>query len=436
MLSRIISPARRWGGLLTVAMVGLLALVAACGGGDETPTSAAPTATSAAPTATSAPGETRVPPTPTPTTPPRPAWEVEWEQALEAAREEGAVSIRVSGQRKRQEISHFLESYPDIELNAVSSGSRAIAARIDAERQAGLYLLDGFIGGPTTPLEILRPKGQLASLRDALILPEVVGDEFWVGGLDSGWGDRDTLKYTFFYTEDSLVTGNMFVNHDVVPESEFSTLDDLFKPEFRGRWSMGLPLQEGIQSNFVNMIMVFKGPEYLKRLLTEDGGGVFMDERLRVENVIRGTIPITMIGPNAMREWKAQGLGLNVLIVDVFEGLETLPEFTVIPHCCGTGVNNPGFESIVGQGGGAFAAVDSPPNPNGFKVFANWLLGVEGQTAMIQPLFDACSRRVDLPQNCAVGGMEEGKAYVNLSNTDNLDLGVMVEEFILTFMSR
>ena len=59
----------RWElGILAVAT---LAVLAACGGGDATPTptKAAPTATAPAPTATSpaAPGETQVPPTPTPT---------------------------------------------------------------------------------------------------------------------------------------------------------------------------------------------------------------------------------------------------------------------------------------------------------------------------------------------------------------------------------
>ena len=124
-------PPRGGIGFLVVA---LLAVLAACGGGDDetpTPTRSAPTATAPAPTATSpvAPGETRVPPTPTPTTPPRPAWEIDWEQTLEAANEEGLVITTGSRAAYRIAQEAFSEFFPDIAVEVqIGRGSALLFA--------------------------------------------------------------------------------------------------------------------------------------------------------------------------------------------------------------------------------------------------------------------------------------------------------------------
>ena len=64
-----------------------------------TATSPAPTVTSPVPTATSPaePGETQVPPTPTPTTPRIPAWQLDWDQTVEAAKGSPKMYVKVKG---------------------------------------------------------------------------------------------------------------------------------------------------------------------------------------------------------------------------------------------------------------------------------------------------------------------------------------------------
>ena len=96
------------------AVIGLLVALAACGGGDDptaTPTftSPPPTATST-PTPTLAPGETRIPPTPTPTESGPPAWQLEWDRTLAAAKEEGSVVLTFGGSGEQRRTKLFQET--------------------------------------------------------------------------------------------------------------------------------------------------------------------------------------------------------------------------------------------------------------------------------------------------------------------------------------
>ena len=85
----------RWS--VVAGTLGVLALLVAACGSDPTATpvaTATPTSPPAEPTATLAPGEPT--PTPAPTATPTlapPAWQIEWDETLAAAKEEGKVVI-------------------------------------------------------------------------------------------------------------------------------------------------------------------------------------------------------------------------------------------------------------------------------------------------------------------------------------------------------
>ncbi len=86
-----------------------------------------------------------------------------------------------------------------ISVEAVSGRLPEITARIFAERRAGLYLWDIYVGGTTTPLTEWKPAGVVASLEPALILPDVTDPEvikkvWWQGKL--WWIDQDHTLLT------------------------------------------------------------------------------------------------------------------------------------------------------------------------------------------------------------------------------------------------
>src|SRR5581483_818748 len=111
-----------------------------------------------------------------------PKWQTEWEQTLAAAKKEGEISFYGSqGYEKVFEV--FQKRYPEIKVNAVTNmrGSEH-GARVMTERRAGKYLVDLFINGVVTPIQVYLKANILEPIRPQLILPEVVDESKWWEG--------------------------------------------------------------------------------------------------------------------------------------------------------------------------------------------------------------------------------------------------------------
>ena len=110
------------------------------------------------------------------------SWKAEWEQTLAAAKKEGEISFYGSqGYEKVFEI--FQKKFPEIKVNAVTNmrGSEH-GARVMTERRAGKYLVDLFINGVVTPIQVYLKANILEPIRPVLILPEVVDESKWWEG--------------------------------------------------------------------------------------------------------------------------------------------------------------------------------------------------------------------------------------------------------------
>lgn len=76
----------------------------------------------------------------------RPTWQVEWEKTLKAAEAEGEITVYVVDY-PRFTVSQFHKAYPRIKLNLVEGPSGpALSSRLMAERRAGKYQADLYIG--------------------------------------------------------------------------------------------------------------------------------------------------------------------------------------------------------------------------------------------------------------------------------------------------
>ena len=126
-------------------------------------------------------------------------WNDEWERVVEAAKKEGEVFVYgPPGQARRKVlVEEFEKVYPDIEVKFVAGSGRKQAPRLIAERDAGKYNADVLIGGTTTPLKTLRPKGVLAPIERYLILPEVKDPSGWfqnrIWYADNDYGRRNRM---------------------------------------------------------------------------------------------------------------------------------------------------------------------------------------------------------------------------------------------------
>src|SRR5215510_15238170 len=106
----------------------------------------------------------------------KPAWQVDWEKIVAAAKKEG--EVRLWGD---QEITHpdivaaFTKEYPFIKPVTVSGRVGDLMPRIIAERRAGKFLADTYSGGlGGRSFFDFHKAGVLDPLKPMLLLPEVV----------------------------------------------------------------------------------------------------------------------------------------------------------------------------------------------------------------------------------------------------------------------
>ena len=188
-----------------------------------------------------------------------------------------------------------------------------------------------------------------------LIRPERWDDSKWINGFD--WGFMDKARERIFAIN-SYFTYAIYINRDVIPTSEFSRVEDLLNPRFRGRIVVNEPREAG--SGSVNMARLLQsmGPDWLRRVFQEQDLMVTRNLRQQLEWLTRGQYPIAIgVDSAGLEEFQRQGLALNVHPLD-------LPD--------SKGVAN-GF-------GGCGCAISNPPHPNAAKVYLDWLLSHEGQT--------------------------------------------------------
>ena len=411
--------------LLILAAAVLMALFLAACGSDPTatprPTDTPRPAATATPTPTLRPGETPRPtatPTPSPT-PGKAAWEIEWEELVADAKEEGRLVYRAFSQTGI--VEDFQLAYPEIEVEASTGRLSSFGVQIVEERNAGIHAWDILVGGLNTAIGVLIPENVLGDLRSQIILPELLADSTWIGGFDANWGDTQTRKHAFRMMETSG-TGTFFVNFDCINEDQFTTLDDLFRPEFKGNWYLGDPRVTGAAAPFVSYVRSLKGEDYVRRLLQDTEPLLPRRQGPAADALLRCETPIANISPPNIVPQLREGLGPNVKKVTLISSGEWFSEDLAMEiYCCGSGAQKTapdGFTTSSGDGG--LYLINNAPHPRAAQLFINWVLGKDGQQRLVADhgFFD-CSRRLDLDQNCEEGALEDGKAYASIHTDVN-----------------
>jgi ABC-type Fe3+ transport system substrate-binding protein len=358
-----------------VAAVLLLAVGCGPSGSAGSGAASAPAGRSAAaPTAGAAPGggSAAAPATASAAAPARAAWEQEWERVVAAARQEGKVVLGIPpGPQYEPAIREaFGKALPGIEVEMVNLHAAQFSARLARERAAGEYAWDAWIGGPDVDVYALGKEGAFDSLRDDLILPDVLDDAKWLGGLQGRFSDEGK-RYMFNFGARNGEGG--FVNRDFIPESELAKAEDLWKPQFRGKIIWQDPRQSGSGVNAAAVLLHVYGEQRLRELWSSQQIATSTDERQMAEWVARGRNPIGigLVANRGLDLLRREGVGLNV------KGY---------PHPIALAI----------PGGHGLVAVNRPPHPNARKVMINWLLSPEGQTVIGQAV-QWNSARLDLP---------------------------------------
>lgn len=297
-------------------------------------------------------------------------WQEEWENILSGAKKEGKVIVYgPPGGAVRQALTQeFMRAFSGISIDYVGQTGAAIVPRINSERKAGIYMVDLHIGSPITIL--LSLKELALPLEQFLILPEVKEGKYWLGG-KLEFADLEG-KYDFVFTTYAKLA--MAYNPDLLEPQRASQLSywDLTKPEWKGKVLMHNPIM-GPGRGTVTFLYLHSqlGLDFL-RALAKNEPVLNTDDRLMLEWVGRGKYPLA-IAPSELTAIELIRAGLPIKLQP------RLKEGTYASAA---------FGSVI--------YVNKAPHPNAARVYLNWLLSKEGQTAYSRASGQP-SRRVDIP---------------------------------------
>lgn len=297
------------------------------------------------------------------------AWEKEWEDLVVAAKKEGKVAVITNtGVSYRKGLDAFQAAFPGIEVEhqAFTSAS-LIAPKVLQERKGNVYSVDVAQFAPALMIRLLRPEGVFDPIRPVIFRPDVLDDNAWFNGYERGFVDLDR-KLAFAH--EHQVNRAFWVNGDLVKDGEIKTVKDLLDPKWKGKIFMA-DVRSGDGYLPMTGIKEALGEGALKQIIVDQEAVFSRERRQIIEAVVRGRYPIGMALFDAiLPEFQEQGLGKNVKPL-------VLPEADYIPA-----------EGVL--------LFNKAPHPNAAKLFINWFLTKEGQTAVNAGL-KRNSRRKDVP---------------------------------------
>jgi iron(III) transport system substrate-binding protein len=369
--------ARHWLGSAAASLLAVLILSACAPGGSSAPPPAQSTAAAPAGSA----GGQGAP---------------DWNAILAAARREGVLQCACPPRPDYTRIikENFERAYPDIRVEASPATLPDIWARVEKEQDAGQYLWDIYMFGPTLEMFALKNKGGFESFRDYMVGPDVGDESVWEGGWDRAFLDNEK-RYIFAFWLN--IATDITINRDLLPSASVRTFDELTNPEYRGQIVWQDPRGGGIGISFLTGAYHYKGQDGVKRLLVDQQPMLVRGNGEMAEQLVRGVraISIAAASKDTLIPFQEAGVRLN---------LEDIP-LQDIPSA--------------GNGGQAPAVFKRPPHPNATKVFVNWLLSQPTQDLLARELQQNSTRK-DVPVVNAERKPQPGVQYFHTQMEESM----------------
>jgi iron(III) transport system substrate-binding protein len=329
-------------------------------------------------------------------------WKAKWDKVLVEAKKEGKVAVAgPPGTAYRDFMRGFEKKYPEITLEFQSFTPANFTARFSKERQAGQYLWDLYVTGPTAFDITAKKAGELDPIRPLFIFPEVLDEKAWFGGFDKAFLDSEK-KYVFAFQ--AQITPQVLINREFVSEKELNTIKGLLEPKWKGKIAMNDPRVDGAGNGRIALWAGQLGEEFVRALLRQDLG-LTRDDRQLADWLARGKYPIA-IGVNETDIAELQKLGVGAKVEPL--GGKSAEAWRL------------------STGWGAARLVNKAPHINAATVFVNWLLSKEAQAAW-GTMVSRPSRRIDVPH---LAGMspEAGIDYFDIDREERVPLRDKAQE--------
>jgi iron(III) transport system substrate-binding protein len=269
-----------------------------------------------------------------------------------AAKREGTVVVTGPAHPEvRQALPAAFKARFGLDLEYIGGPASAAAAKLRAERSAGLYTVDVTLAGIQTMATILYKEKLLDPVKPLLILPEVLDGSKWKKGKLWFMDPEQRYVLRLFSTESEEFSIN---TAKVKPES-LRSARDLLDPKWKGKIATHDPTVPGTGSNQAARFYVQFGEEFVKKLYVDQKPMMSRDERQLTDWLLRGTYPIVFgVDDAKIEEMRKEGMPVMAI------------------------TNLPDLPGTVAVGNGLVGLFKNAPHPNAAKLFINWLASKEG----------------------------------------------------------
>lgn len=330
----------------------------------------------------------------------KPAWQVEWEKTVEAAKREGQVTVYMWGNTAPLDAGVFQRRYGIKVVGVAVRKIHQMTLRIFKERRAGKYLVDVVTHAIHPNVTFFYLAKVLDPVKRALIHPEVVDESKWWQGRHR-YADPEG-QYVFVYAGRPQY-GWIYYNTKLMNPNEFNSVWDFLNPKWKGKIE-SLDLNYWLRGQYSPLIAHYDaarnfyynpklGPKFISRLFSDMSMTVFRNPRSGLDRLIKGKFALCFFCSGVGRA-KRQGLP-----VDSFAFRKDGAGIVAKGHTLGL--------------------VNRAPHPNAAKVFINWFLSREGQITLQKTYGKAPpnSRRTDIPKDDILlrDRLVEGVDYFDLS---------------------
>ena len=329
------------------------------------------------------------------------AWQTDWEKTIQAAKQEGQLQIYAAlGPYHPQIFAEFQKDYPQIKVDVVHGNSSRVSPRLLAERRAGKYLADVYMGGPTSLYSFYQNK-LFDPLAPLLVLPEVVDPSLWWEGRH--FYIEPERKY-IFVNEGSVSGFTISYNTQAAKAAEFKSYMDLFNPKWKARIVSLDAREPGFGASELRYVYYHPdlGPEFIRRLFGEMNVVLSREPKQAIDWVATNKVALcTFCREEFADKAKAQGLPVDSLDPN---------DLKEMPRLRGSA--------------SSMALMNKAPHSNGATVFINWFLSRRGQIVYQESHGDRDSLRVDIGKDKvpAAARRVAGRKYFFVEGPEFMDV--------------
>jgi len=340
----------------------------------------------------------------------KPNWQTEWDRLVSAAKKEGSLSLYLfQGEGELGAAAQlFQKKYPEINIVTTTGRGNTLGPRVMAERRAGKYLVDAYISGATTAYEVFYRAKILDSVRAALILPEVIDESKWWSGQHQYIDPENRYIFAYLGNVDQYLS---YHTKSVEP-GEIRSYGDFLHPKWKGRILSRDPKISGSQR--IGLRMIYHTPElggeFIRRLYGEMDVTITQEIRQATDWLAHGKFAICFFCSEILRA-KNQGLP-----VDEFRTAQWKES-----------------RAISAGNKGSVVMPSQAPHPNAARLFVNWLLSREGQTALQRAGNTADnseeSLRIDIPKDMVRSEVRraDGVKYLLAEKPEFMDMAPILD---------